>query len=1022
MALLLLGLPLFAAENPAAAGIAGLRCEYEKNPLGLDDRQPALSWTIRDDRRGVRQIAYHLLVASSEALLAQNQGDLWDSGEVASDQSHLVIYAGQPLVSRERCYWKVQVKTVSADGQTLTSDWSEPGWWEMGLLQPSDWSGSWIQSPACRPLDNDPVQLWTRMCLVPPELNGFKNNPAQAREVKAYELNKLGAVLPAPVFHTTFEVPGTVKRARLYLSGLGFDTATLNGQPVGDHMDDPSITQYKVRGGYVTHAIDALVHPGQNELSVTVGSGQFNEPVVWNHPGAVDGLPSLRAQIEVETTDGRRVVVATDKSWQTAAGPILISHYWAGEVFDARRAAGIGDAPWVAATEVAPPVPALTAQRCEPERIIRRVPPVGWTQPRPGIWVCDLGEIIVGSLELHLKAPAGTTVVLRTAEWTWQPAVQGPKFSVSRLHYDDATNSDLVPGMIAARMRGGTFLGGVRVTGANGPREQLTHLGTPTLVYVARGDAAGETWHPSFTVQPMRYVEVQGLTEPPTADTLTGLVITSDEEVVGTFTSGSQRFNDIFDACMNSTRYTTHGMTWDNAVERLQSQVLHAWSAPFAAYVLWYPNLWRKVLEDQRLINHPAPDPNQSFANVVYGERGGPGWATQSPTRMVVPESVTVELPMQLYDRYGELRDLRLHYPQMKAWLNACLDPATGKFRPGSFAGGWNDHFCNETAADSDFLPNFEEKALMGMMAHGWIRDTAAAARTLGNGADAAALETLAQTVRAEVNRTWYDPVHKTYGAAKNKRTGQLDPRYGWHGLMAMAIATGVAPAADIPALLDNCIADMKTHYHGHHAAGHITHQLLYEVFSDHGMIETCYDMMNATSFPSFTWQLQSGNRTIPEGPAWTDHFPAFASAYQNECQEPARWFPQTLCGLGPDRAEPGFKHILLHPHFPARLPSASLTTTTPYGPVESAWTQSAGRVTWTVRIPANSYATAWIPVPNAGAIQESGQPLAAAVGCQVTGQTPDGIECRLGSGTYTLQFPAPVNAPSRLAELAAEK
>lgn len=144
--------------------IAGLRCEYLSTPLGLDDAKPALSWTIRDERRGVVQTAYRVLVASSADLLAQDQGDLWDSGEVASDQSHLVDYAGKALVSRQRCFWKVFVKTVAADGQPATGVWSQPSWWEMGLLNPSDWQGSWIQSAACQPVDDEATRLWTRLC------------------------------------------------------------------------------------------------------------------------------------------------------------------------------------------------------------------------------------------------------------------------------------------------------------------------------------------------------------------------------------------------------------------------------------------------------------------------------------------------------------------------------------------------------------------------------------------------------------------------------------------------------------------------------------------------------------------------------------------------------------------------------------------------------------------------------------------------------------------------------------------
>jgi alpha-L-rhamnosidase len=234
---------------------------------------------------------------------------------------------------------------------------------------------------------------------------------------------------------------------------------------------------------------------------------------------------------------------------------------------------------------------------------------------------------------------------------------------------------------------------------------------------------------------------------------------------------------------------------------------------------------------------------------------------------------------------------------------------------------------------------------------------------------------------------------------------------------MAMAIAKGIAPSADVPQLLANCIADMKAHYRGHYAAGHITHQLVYDAYSDHGLVETCFDMMNATGYPSFAWQLQSGNRTIPEGPTLPDALPAKASAYQDECQEPARWFTQTLSGIAPDRMEPGFKHILLCPKIPSRLPSASLITTTPYGALESSWKQDSGVVTWTVRIPANSYATAVIPASSLTEVKAGGRPLATAPGCKIQRLIADGVECRLGSGNYTFQFPAPANQPSRLGD-----
>ena len=106
---LLLAMAGAAAAAPAQA--VRLRCEYLQDPVGIDAAQPRLGWQIASDRRDERQAAWHVLVASTPERLAADQGDLWDSGRVASDQSHLVRYAGKPLASRQRCHWKVRAWT-----------------------------------------------------------------------------------------------------------------------------------------------------------------------------------------------------------------------------------------------------------------------------------------------------------------------------------------------------------------------------------------------------------------------------------------------------------------------------------------------------------------------------------------------------------------------------------------------------------------------------------------------------------------------------------------------------------------------------------------------------------------------------------------------------------------------------------------------------------------------------------------------------------------------------------------------
>ena len=123
-----------------AAEVRDLRCEYRTNPLGIDVEKPRLSWVIESGRRGERETAYQVLVASTPKLLAQDKGDLWDSGRVSSDQSVYVEYAGRPLESRMSCHWKVRI--WDQDGKV--TGWSQPATWTMGLLKPADWQAKWI--------------------------------------------------------------------------------------------------------------------------------------------------------------------------------------------------------------------------------------------------------------------------------------------------------------------------------------------------------------------------------------------------------------------------------------------------------------------------------------------------------------------------------------------------------------------------------------------------------------------------------------------------------------------------------------------------------------------------------------------------------------------------------------------------------------------------------------------------------------------------------------------------------------
>ena len=133
--------PPRAAAAAAPLRLVALRTEYKENPLGIDARKPRLSWQLASSGRGVRQSAYEIRVARSEVALRSGKDLVWTSGRVASDESTQRAYEGPALQSRERYHWQVRVW----DGGGTASAWSAPAWWEMGLLEPSDWKASWIE-------------------------------------------------------------------------------------------------------------------------------------------------------------------------------------------------------------------------------------------------------------------------------------------------------------------------------------------------------------------------------------------------------------------------------------------------------------------------------------------------------------------------------------------------------------------------------------------------------------------------------------------------------------------------------------------------------------------------------------------------------------------------------------------------------------------------------------------------------------------------------------------------------------
>ena len=347
------------AALPAGAAVLGdLRCENRTDPLGVQDAHPRLSWTFVGG--GGVQKAYQILVATTPEKLNSGDADLWDSGRVASDQTAGVRYAGRPLESRRKCYWKVRAWDAFYQPTVYSSFAS----WEMGLLSPADWKARWIGSKAS----------WGGRALY---------------------------------FRYPFYAARRVSWGRAYIASSGYSELRVNGAP---------ITARVQQSGPVTYTacdVGGRIRQGNNLLAVIAGDA------VQGHPKLLVQLEIIYADGAREQLYTHAGAV-NGTVWTVTSGPILSESAAGGEVYDARlEKSGWDDwqpvlpesQEWASVDSTDPPEGGLISQSPQPP--IRNVPAQKLAAPRPGVFVFDAGRVLTGWVELHLAGPSGAAITVR---------------------------------------------------------------------------------------------------------------------------------------------------------------------------------------------------------------------------------------------------------------------------------------------------------------------------------------------------------------------------------------------------------------------------------------------------------------------------------------------------------------------------------------------------------------------------------------------------------------------------------
>ena len=607
-----------------------LQCEGQTGTPAVG-KSPRLSWRIESEERGQTQSASQILVASSAEKLAEDKGDLWDSGKVKMERSPFVTYTGLALSANQRCHWKVRCWNVGDQ----PSAWSAPATWDVAPSASTDWQGArWIDDG--------------------------RNIPS--RDEDFYQPD------PAPLMRCEFKLNKPVVRARLHVAGLGLGLVSLNGERLADQALDTPWTAFDKRILFRSHDITAKLADGNNCLGLTLGNGWYNPlPLrMWGQRNIRDsvalGRPRVIACLVAEHPDGTRTVLTTGPGWTTAPGATLRNSIYLGEKRDARLAipgwdrVGFDAKKWQPVRVTDDALEPLQPLKMLPIRAQSPIAAVAITTPAPGVHIVDFGKNFTGVPQVDFNIPAGTQVTLRYGELLKPDGTLNPLTSVC--------------GQIKGTRKK-----------PDGSEVSVGGPGAPAIawqqdVYIARGGGT-EQYRPDFTFHAFRYMEITGLPEAPALASCRGIPLHTELPDVGSFSCSNERLNRIQEMCRR---------TFLSNVMSVQSDCPHRERFGYGgdivgtseAFLMNFDmaGFYAKTVRDWG--DAARPDGNFTdtapFVGINYC---GVGWAMVHPL-----------LLDQLYQHYGDKKLIEEQLPAAIRWF----DLEASKREKGLVVKGLGDH------------------------------------------------------------------------------------------------------------------------------------------------------------------------------------------------------------------------------------------------------------------------------------------------------------------------------------------
>jgi hypothetical protein len=708
--------------------VVNLLCENQSNPMGIDCQNPRFSWQLLSKERNVLQTAYRIIVADDPNLLQQNKGNIWDSKKVLSDSSIQVTYQGKELISTKTYYWKLMVW----DNKGGVSGWGKPSLWQMGLLTVADWKGAvWIG------YDKLPDSLH-----IMPFMTDLGNKKWQ----------HVNDVLP--IVRKEFSVKKSIKKATAYISGLGQFEMSLNGKKVGDHFLDPGWTKYDKQALYISFDITSQLKQGKNAIGVMLGNGFYFIPGErYRKISGAFGYPKMICRVAIQYSDGSVENIVSNPSWKTAPGPVTFSSIYGGEDYDANlvqkgwNIPGFNDKAWKPAIIVEGPAE-LSAQLAYPLKIFEHFSPKKITQPKPGIWVYDLGQNASGIPYLAVKGKKGRSIKITPAE----------------LLADD--------GLITQQA-----------------------IGAPVYCnYTLKGDGI-ETWQPQFMYYGFRYIQIEGAVpqgeanpdQLPVITAVEGLHTRNAAPRTGSFSCDNLLFNNIFKLIDWAIQSNTASVFTDCPHREKLGWLEEAHLVGSSIrYNYDIASLCRKVIRDMIRSQNPdglIPDIAPEYVQFSGGFRDSPEWGSNG-----------IILPWYVYEWYNDKKVLAESYDMMVRYIDY-LGKQSKDHKLSYGLGDWYDIGPKP--------PGVSQLTPKGVTATAiYYYDLTILSKTatlLGKVADATKYNELAAQVKEAFNNKYLNKETNTYAT-------------GSQAANAMAVYMGLVDPERKAAVIDNIVQDIRNH------------------------------------------------------------------------------------------------------------------------------------------------------------------------------------------------------------------